>query len=55
MIFDEGKFYEFKERELSHSEALIIDHDILLDEQKAENGVAGQDHMRHNAPVGENY
>jgi len=46
VIFDEGKFYNFKERELSHSDVLIIDHDILLDEHKAENGVAGQKYER---------
>jgi len=55
VIFDEGKFYDFKERELSRSDIEIIDHDILLDEQKAENEVAGQDHTRDNAPVGETY
>ena len=55
VIFDEGKFYNFKEKNLSHSNVEIIDHDILHDEQNAENEVASQDNMRDNAPVGENY
>ena len=55
VIFDERKFYDFKEKELSHSNVEIIDYDILPDEQNAENEVAAQDNMRDNAPVGENY
>ena len=55
MIFDVGKFYGFKEKELSYSNVEIIDNDILHDEQKVENEVAALDNMRDNAPVGENY
>ena len=55
VVFDEGKFRDFKEKELSYSNVHLINHVIFYDEQNDENEVAGQDHMKDNAPVGETY
>ena len=55
VVFDERKFYHFKEEQSSNSDIHFINPDIFSDENKPDNEVANQDNRQDNAPVGETY